>query len=214
MKTIPLHYEKSGSGRPLLLLHGNGEDHHIFDALAAKLKNHYTIYAIDSRNHGQSAKTDNYSYQAMAADMFAFLDTIGEEKVFLLGFSDGAIIGLTMAMERPSVFDKLALLGVNLKPSDFKENVLRSMARKYEETGDPLLKLMLDEPNIELEDVRKVHVETLIVAAEKDVFKPETFTDLAIAMPNARLKIMRGHKHETYIENSDLLYPDLIEFLG
>lgn len=213
MNPIPLYYEKSGSGRPLLLLHGNGEDHHIFDALVAKLKNHYTIYAIDSRNHGQSTKTDNYSYRAMATDMFALLNTIGEKKVSLLGFSDGAIIGLMMAMEKPSVFDKLVLLGVNLKPSDFKENVLRSIVRKYEETGDPLLKLMLEEPDIKLEDVREVCVETLIVAAEKDVFKQETFTDLAIAMPNARLKIMRGHKHETYIENSDLLYPDLVEFL-
>ena len=49
---IELFYEISGQGRPLILVHGNGEDHHIFDALVAKLKNHYTCYCIDSRGHG------------------------------------------------------------------------------------------------------------------------------------------------------------------
>jgi pimeloyl-ACP methyl ester carboxylesterase len=54
-----LFYEKSGAGSPVILLHGNGEDHHIFDALAAKLESGFTVYSVDSRNHGQSEKTDD-----------------------------------------------------------------------------------------------------------------------------------------------------------
>lgn len=214
VNNVTIHYEKSGAGEPLLLLHGNGEDHHIFDTLVAKLERHYTIYAIDSRNHGKSEQTGDYSYQSMATDMFAFIQAVGEEKVSWLGFSDGAIVGLMMAIENQKVFDKLILLGVNLKPGDFKEKAFNSIVKKYEETGDPLLKLMLNEPDIELNDVRNVETPTLIVSAEKEFFKPETYTDLAAAMPNAILKIIPNHKHETYITNNDLLYPDIVDFLS
>lgn len=214
VNNVTIHYEKSGEGEPLLLLHGNGEDLHIFDTLVAKLKKHYTIYAIDSRNHGMSEQTGDYSYRSMTADMFAFIQAIGEEKVSWLGFSDGAIVGLMMAIENQKIFDKLILLGVNLKPTDFKEKAYNSIAKKYEETGDPLLKLMLDEPTIELDDVTHVETPTLVVSAEKEFFKPETYTDLVDAMPNATLKIIPNHKHETYITNNDLLYPDIVDFLS
>ncbi|MDL2311329.1 alpha/beta hydrolase [Bacteroidales bacterium OttesenSCG-928-B11] len=210
---VTIHYEKSGNGKPLLLLHGNGEDHHIFDKLAAKLKNHYTIYAIDSRNHGESEKTDLFSYETMREDMFAFIEALNLEQVSLLGFSDGAIIGLMMAIEDQSVFDKLVLLGVNLKPTDFRDKIYDIIWKNYNETKDPLLKLMLDEPNIELGDVRDIHTETLIIAAEKEVFKLETYTNLVNTMPNAKLKIIPGHKHETYIQDNDMLYEDLVRFL-
>ena len=71
-----LFYETSGNGAPLLLLHGNGEDHHIFDALADKLAADFTVYSIDSRNHGQSEKTDDYAYETMAMDVYAFIDAL------------------------------------------------------------------------------------------------------------------------------------------
>lgn len=61
---ISLFYQVSGSGEPMLLLHGNGEDHQIFTELAVKLAEHYTVYAIDSRN----PKTDDYSYETMVND--------------------------------------------------------------------------------------------------------------------------------------------------
>lgn len=53
-----LYYDKTGNGSPLLLLHGNGEDHTIFDLLIPMLEQHYTVYAIDTRGHGASNPTD------------------------------------------------------------------------------------------------------------------------------------------------------------
>ena len=73
---IDLFYEKAGEGRPLLLVHGNGEDHTIFDEAAAELAGSFTCYAVDSRCHGQSGGSGALHYWDMAADMLAFLEAL------------------------------------------------------------------------------------------------------------------------------------------
>jgi pimeloyl-ACP methyl ester carboxylesterase len=207
-----LFYEKKGVGSPMILLHGNGEDHHIFDELSAKLENDFTVYAVDSRNHGQSEKTSDYSYNTMAEDVYAFIETLKLGPVALIGFSDGAITGLILAMNHGETVSKMALLGVNLKPDDFTEESYQFVKDTYEETKGPLFKLMLEEPNIELDEVKGIGVPVLLIAAENDIYKPEIFTDLVNALPDATLKIMNGHGHDSYIIGQDLLYPDFIDF--
>lgn len=211
---ISLFYEVSGSGAPLILLHGNGEDHHIFDVLANKLALHFTVYAIDSRNHGQSEKTSDFSYDTMAEDVYLFIAAMHLEPVNIIGFSDGAIIGLLLAIQHGSALRKMALLGVNLKPDDFTEKSYQFIKQTYEKTRNPLFKLMLEQPNIELDAVKNVHIPTLLIAAENDIFKPETFHNLLAALPDATLKIMEGHKHDSYIVAKDILYPNFIQFFS
>lgn len=209
---IALYYEKLGTGCPMILLHGNGEDHHIFDKLSEKLKNDFTIYMIDSRNHGQSSKINDFSYEIMAEDIFVFIEKLKLHKANIVGFSDGAIIALILAMKHEEIVSKMALLGINLKPSDFTNESYKYLKDSYEQTKDPLLKLMLEQPNIELEEVKNLNVPTLILAAQNDIFKPETFTNLANALPNATLKIMNNHEHDSYIVNNDILYWDFVDF--
>ncbi|WP_313134121.1 alpha/beta fold hydrolase [Anaerocolumna sp.] len=212
VNNIELAYEKLGKGDPLILLHGNGENHHIFDEITKKLENNFTIYSIDSRNHGESTKTGDYSYETMAKDIYFFIKTLNLGKVNIVGFSDGAIIALILAMDQGECISKMALLGVNLKPDDFKKESYQFVKETYEETKDPLFKLMLEQPNIELDDVKTVTIPTLVIAAEHDIFKPELFIDLTNALPNAELVIMKGHAHDSYIVNQDILYPDLVKF--
>lgn len=212
VNNIELAYEKFGNGEPLILLHGNGEDHHIFDVITNKLQNYFTIYSVDSRNHGESTKTEDYFYETMATDIYSFINTLKLGKVNIVGFSDGGIISLILAMNQSGCIRKMALLGVNLKPGDFKEDSFRFIKDTYEETKDPLFRLMLEHPNIELADVKAVTTPTLVVGAEHDVFKPESFVNLANTLPNAELIIMNGHEHDSYIVNQDILYPDLLKF--
>lgn len=209
---INLYYEKRGVGKPLILLHGNGEDHHIFDRLAVRLEKDYTVYAIDSRNHGQSEKTEIYTYETMAEDIYRFILDLGLEGAYFVGFSDGAIISLLMAMKHGDVMGKMALLGINLKPEDFTEESYQYVKQTYEETKDPLFKLMLEQPSIELDEVKEVRVPVLLVAAGDDIFKPESFTALLETLPQAKLKVMEGHDHASYIIGQDILYPDLAAF--
>ena len=211
---IELAYEKTGMGEPMLLLHGNGEDHHIFDTLSQKLLQQFTLYAIDSRNHGESTKTDEYSYDVMAEDIAAFIEALGLDSVDIVGFSDGAIIALLLAMKGCRAIRKMALLGVNLKPEDFTEESYQFVKETYEETKDPLFKLMLEEPNISPKNVKNIAVPTLVVAGENDIFKPETFVTLSKALPDGQLLVMEGHEHDSYLVGQDCLYPELIRFFG
>lgn len=209
---ISLYYETSGNGAPMLLLHGNGEDHHIFDVLVKKLKSNFTIYAIDSRNHGQSERTNDYSYNTMAEDVSSFIEVMRLGRTNIIGFSDGAVIGLILAMKYRDLLRRIALLGVNLKPDDFTEESYQYVEGMYKETQDPLFKLMLEQPNIELDAVKSVCIPTLLIAAEKDIYKPETFVNLLEALPDATLKIMKNHEHDSYIVGQDILYSDFIHF--
>ncbi|NEW04652.1 alpha/beta hydrolase [Paenibacillus sp. SYP-B3998] len=207
-----IFYRTAGTGSPLILLHGNGEDHHIFDKIIEKLEGDFSIYAIDSRNHGQSMKTGDYSYETMSEDIYAFIQALKLEKVNVVGFSDGAIVSLILAMNHGESIEKMALLGVNLKPEDFTEKSYQFIMDTYKETSDPLFRLMLEQPNIELKDVEKVKTPSLIIAADNDIFKPETFVKLTEALPNAELKIMKNHEHDSYIVDQDILYADFIHF--
>lgn len=210
---ITLNYTQSGKGEPVILLHGNGEDLHIFDQLVNKLNAHFTVYAIDSRNHGESSKTEDFSYETMVEDIFQFIQNLQLKDVLIVGFSDGAIIATLMSIAHKDIFKKMVLLGINLKPSDFKKEIYDSIVEGYDNTKDPLLKLMLEHPNIELSELKSISTPTLVIAAEDDLYHESLFTDIVETMPNANLEIMKGHDHGSYIVNNDILYPYLEKFL-
>lgn len=213
VNNITLNYIQEGQGEPLILLHGNGEDLQIFDKLISKLKKQFTVYAIDSRNHGSSTRTEDFSYETMAEDIHQFIEKLELKHVSVIGFSDGAIISLLLTLKYPQIFKKMVLLGVNLKPSDFKLDIYNSIVEEYEKTQDPLFKMMLEQPNIELDDLKEINTPTLVIGAEDDLYNEDSFQNIADTMPDAELKIMKGHDHGSYVINCDILYPSLNEFL-
>lgn len=87
--TGSLFYEKWGTGHPIILLHGNAETHHIFNRTAEILSNHFTVYAIDTRGHGESSSVPAFHYNEMADDIYHFITILHREKPILYGFSDG-----------------------------------------------------------------------------------------------------------------------------
>ena len=113
---VSLYYEKHGQGQPLIMVHGNGEDHTIFDQAVEKLRAHYTCYLIDSRDHGNSSKTNHLHYEDMAQDMLEFMERLQLEHVIFYGFSDGGIIGLLVAGKTDRI-KALIISGANTDPS-------------------------------------------------------------------------------------------------
>ncbi len=209
---VNLFYEKIGTGPALVLLHGNGEDHNTFDALTTPLKQHFTIYSIDSRNHGQSQQTSVFDYTVMSEDVYAFITALGLAPVYIAGFSDGGIIALLLALHHPETISKMALLGTNLNPDDILPNVHNDMKRVYEETKSPFFKMMLEQPNITLAEVQTVTMPTLLVAGEHDIIRLSLYEEMKQAMPNASVLIMPNQDHSSYIEHSDILAKPLLAF--
>ena len=96
---VNLYYEKYGEGQPLILLHGNGENHKIFEKSIAVLKEHFTVYALDSRGHGYSSPVDELHYEDMADDVHEFICKLQLKKPIIYGFSDGGIIALLVGIK-------------------------------------------------------------------------------------------------------------------
>ena len=146
---IDIFYEVRGSGAPLLMLHGNGETHAIFDESASLLSRCFTIYTPDTRGHGASSPVCEYHYQDMASDAIAFIQALGLVRPILYGFSDGGITALLVAQQRPDLVSRVIVSGANACPEglteDFFAEIRAAEARKH----DPLLSLMLTEPHMD-----------------------------------------------------------------
>ena len=114
---ITLHYEQTGEGFPLVLLHGNGEDHTYFQHQMEPFAAHYRVIALDTRGHGGSPRGEApFTLEQFAQDLKDFLDGQGIEKCHLLGFSDGGNVALIFALKYPQYIEKLVLNGANLEP--------------------------------------------------------------------------------------------------
>ena len=211
---INLHYEVQGQGRPLILLHGNGEDHRIFDELAARLKERYAVYAVDSRDHGQSSRMARLSYEIMAADVEAMIDRLELKDAVLYGFSDGGIVGLLVASERPELLSALIVSGANLNPKGIKSSFRRRMKLEYFLKRDKKIRLMLHEPDISPETLKKIRIPVLVLAGERDLIREEHTRLIASALPDSTLRILPGETHGSYVVHSEKLYPLLREFLS
>lgn len=209
-----IYYKKTGTGRPLILLHGNKEDHHIFDELVEVLKDDYIIYAVDSRGHGKSEKVNDYHYADMADDILDLIEKEQLEKPYFYGFSDGAIVGLLCAIKKSNCFSKLMLSGANTKPSCLKPFCLCGMFFSYLFTRDKRTKMMLREPNITALDLSKIDSPTLVLAGEFDIIKLSDTQFIFDNIKNSSLEIVKGKNHGNYIVHKTYLKDKMKEFFN
>lgn len=205
MSDIHLHYTRRGSGPPLLLLHGNGEDGSYFVHQMESFSRRYTVYALDTRGHGQSPRgAGPFTLARFAQDLLDFMDEQKLERAHILGFSDGGNIALTFALAHPERVDRLVLNGANLDPSGVKPSVqipivwgyrLASLfagrspeARRHAE----MLGLMVNEPHISPEALEALPMPVLVIAGTRDMIREEHTRLIAGALPHSRLVLLPG----------------------
>ena len=206
---IELYYEKTGQGRPIILLHGNGESHSIFDVLIKRLSADYTVYAVDSRDHGKSSKVRLLDYGDMMEDVAGFIRETGIESPILYGFSDGGIIGLLLAIKYPKLLSKLIISGANTRPDGIKDYFIVIVKILYFFSRNRKYKLMLTQPNITDAELNNIVTPTLVLAGSRDLVKEEHTKNIAGNIPGSVLKVLDGENHSSYVIHSGKLY-DLI----
>ena len=212
---ITLHYEVVGEGRPVVLVHGNGEDHHIFDVGIDQLvKAGYKVYAPDSRGHGANEPMREYHYADMAEDLYQFIRAMNLVRPAFYGFSDGGIIGLLLIASHPDSIGALAISGTNLSPEGLTSSFIEEYTAINEANPDPLLTLMLTEPHIDPEGLKKITVPVLVTAGENDLILQSETEKIADLIPDSTLIILEGEDHGSYIVNSDIMGGLLIDFLN
>ena len=208
---IDINYEKTGEGRPLVMVHGNGEDHSIFDEAIALLKKKYTCYAVDSRNHGGSGSVAELHYDDMVNDMIAFMEALDLSDVIFYGFSDGGIVGLLAAARCPRI-TTLIVSGANMSPDGLKGSLKLMIKIMNRVNRDTKLELMLNEPHITEEMLGAIKARTLVLAGSRDVIREKETRRIAAAIPGAVLHILPGEGHGSYIAHKEKIARLIMDF--
>lgn len=199
---VDLYYEMTGTGRPLVMVHGNGEDHSIFSEAARVLAGQFTCCLPDLRGHGMSTPVREYHYEDMAADIIALMEHLSLEDAVFCGFSDGGIIGLLAARTCRRI-GTLIVCGANLSPGGIQWHWLALFWLEWLLRRDPKTAMMLREPHITGEDLRAIAAPTLVVAGGRDLIRRSHTRRVAAGIPGAALRLLPGETHGSYIVHSE-----------
>ena len=218
---IQLHYTEHGSGEPLILLHGNGEESTYFEHQIAFFQDRYRVIAVDSRGHGGTPRgTAPLTLNQFANDLQTFMDEHNIDSAHILGFSDGANVAMLFALAHPTRVKSLILNGGNLFPEGLTEQTRREIDEEFEQavaTNDEsqleLLRLMIDEPHIDPAQLGELRMPTLVVAGTDDMIEEAHTRLIAESIPNEQLAIIEG-THFLAFENPDAFNRVVSEFLA
>ena len=199
-------YIEQGTGFPLILLHGNGEDCAYFTRQIDSFSENFHVIALDTRGHGQTPRGEApFTIRQFAEDLLAFMDQHNIEKAHLLGFSDGGNIAMVFALAHPERVDKLILNGANLDASGVKRKIqipieigyrmaklFAGRSRKAKKNAE-ILGLMVNDPNVNPEELSRIQNKTLVIAGDNDMIKDQHTRLIAQSIPGAELCILQGN---------------------
>lgn len=231
----PTYHEIQGAGEPLLLLHGGYATlenlRHLGDSLATE----YAVHAPERVAHGRTADREGpLSYAAALAETIAYLDATGLGSAHVVGFSDGAILGLMLALEHPARVRSLVSISANIDPSGFvpdaeAEHTMTAEAaarldREYADLSpdgaehgpvviEKLTRMWLNEPRITPEMLATIRARTLVVAGDHDMVRADHTLTIARSIPGAQLAIVPAAGHLVASDRPDLVAPMVRTFL-
>jgi pimeloyl-ACP methyl ester carboxylesterase len=216
----PLHVLIEGSGPDLLLLHGGAGSLHDLDALRLLLGKGRRVIAPDQRCHGRSPDIGELSYSAMAADTAALLDELGVTEANVVGWSDGGVIGLFLARDRPDLVGRLVPISANVSWAPPAPAAMDASAFAWQATAtadditlpegreeldgaaeawpsivERLKTMWRGDPGITLADLSRLIRPVLYVAGDRDLVRTEHTVAMFEATPDAQLAIVPGADH-------------------
>jgi pimeloyl-ACP methyl ester carboxylesterase len=226
-------YDEQGDGEPALLLHpgGAGVDARAWgpnlDAVAAR----FHVFTPERRGHGRTPDVEGpISFELMAQDTIAFLEAIVGGPAHLVGCSDGAIVGLLVALRRPDLVRRLVFVGGVFHHDGWAPGVLDGsppefLARLYAELSpdgpehysivvDKLAQMHAQEPTLSVADLSSVACRTLVMIGDDDEVTLEHAIALYRRLPNGELAVIPGTSHGLLVEKPGLCNGIIVDFLA
>jgi len=219
---IKIWYATFGQGAPVILLHGGLANANYWGNQVQALDRHYRVIVMDSRGHGRSARDARpFGYDLMASDVVGLMDQLKIPKAAIVGWSDGAIIGLDIAIHHPERLTGLFAFAANSNPSGVKDvnkspvftafiqraskeyESLSPTPREYQSFLSQITKMWNTQPFFDAE-LSRIRVPTLIADADHDeAIKRENTLFMADHIPDAQLLLLPGVSHFGFIQDPD-----------
>ncbi len=230
---IQLWYAVFGQGSPVILLHGGlGNSNYWGDLVPALTKHGYKVIVVDSRGQGRSTiTTAPITYNLMASDVVGLMDYLHIQKAALVGWSDGAVIGLEIAIHHPDRLTKLFAFGGNSDPSGVKDiskspaftAYLARVKTEYEKLSPTPTKYqtLLDDINqlwmsvdISYQELHSITVPTWIVVADHGAIKLSNADYMFSQIPGAEMLVLPGVSHFAFLQNPEEFNAAVLRFLA
>ncbi len=223
-----MYYEMYGKGEPLLIIHGNGGSINNFLYQIPYFSKSYKVILADSRAQGKSVDvSDSLSYEMMSDDLNALLDTLHLDSCYVIGWSDGGINGLLLAMRHPDKVKKLAVTGANLWPDTTAVDPpiynmfikINDSLAKIKQTPEikhlgKLMHLLSYEPHITVQQLHSIACPTLVIGGDHDVLLPQHTLLIAQSIQKSNLWILPNSGHSTPVFYKDQFNAAVSDFFS
>ncbi len=227
LRGVKIYAERYGKGLPLLMIHGNGGSIASMAKIIPFFASRYSVIAVDSRAHGKSTDAgDSLSFEMMADDNAELLKAMHIDSAYVIGWSDGGIVALVLAMRHPKSIIKIAATGVNLWPDStallpslwkdekkyFDSGHLKTFKTSKEKNDWKIFLLDWLEPNIKLTDLENVLCPALIISGDHDLIRLEHTVQIYQHILHANLWVLPNSGHGTLIDHTDEFDKKVNEF--
>jgi pimeloyl-ACP methyl ester carboxylesterase len=230
---IGIWYAEFGRGEPVILLHGGLANADYWGEQVPVLAAHYRVIVMDSRGHGRSTRNaEPFGYDLMASDVLGLMDFLKIRKAAIVGWSDGAILGIDIAIHHPERLTKLFAFAANSDPSGVSDigssvvfNAYIARAAKEYEALSPtpheygaflaqIEKMWATQPHFTAAQLESISVPVWIVDADHDeAIKRENTEFMAAHIPGAGLLLQPEVSHFSFIQDPQQFNSDVLHFL-
>ena len=230
---VKIWYAVFGQGQPVLLLHGGLANSNYWGNLVPALSNDYQVVVMDSRGHGRSSRSSEpLGYDLMASDVLALMDFLKLDKAAIIVWSDGAIIGLNIAIHHPERLTKLFAFAANSDPDGvadvsqsqvFNAYMARAKAEyqglsptpaEYDSFMAQVTKMWETQPHFSAENLHGIRTTTWIVDGDHDeAIKRSNTLFMADQIPGSGLLIQPKVSHFSFLQDATQFNADVLHFL-
>ena len=232
---VSIHYAVYGQGSPVIFLHGGLANADYWGRQVLPVAAHHTVVLMDSRGHGRSTRDARpYGYDLMADDVVALMDQLKITKADIVGWSDGGIIGIDLAMRHRDKVGRVFAFAANTVTSGVNDGVEKNPTfaafieradREYQacsatpkEYGafvDQISRMWAEQPNWSDAQLGAINVSILVVDGDHDeAIKREHTEYIAAAIPHAGLLILPNTSHFAFLQDPRQFNFAILHFLG